>query len=485
MLSLVLLVIMSLIAAAFSSSRTAAQRAVTASAAEQALFSAFARFDRPLYEDSGLLAVNAGFGTAQFRPGVLLEEAEADMRPVLHPAGILTGWNRDLLGFGETHADITGYSLLTDDGGKPFTRQICSLARERWGGDALRIAEQKLFSRQTQAEDWAALRERKQREAELETARRREEAKQAAAAAEGGTAENGSGAPDSEEGGNGADFENPLETISRLRSTAVFRLLLPDAGSVSGYRLRESTVSARPLRHGMLMVPSASRTGDEKLLLLLYASSELPCLTDAAPPEKGLQYQLEYLAGGKTRDRDNLRMVLERLLAVREAANLAYLLSDAEKSAEADRLAGIVSTLLAAPETEPVVAFQIKSGWAFAEAVLDVRALVRGGKVSLAKTDKTWQVSLAGIGTVLFGGQTKQAGEEGMSYRDYLRLLLFAKSAQDLTDGLMDMTEHRMRVLSERSAFRLDNCLDALELETHVTAGSRIYTIRRSFGYDQ
>ena len=60
--SLLLLVMISLIAAGLYSARQAAGRVVAASGTEQALFSVFGQYDRDLLDMYGLLFVDAGYG---------------------------------------------------------------------------------------------------------------------------------------------------------------------------------------------------------------------------------------------------------------------------------------------------------------------------------------------------------------------------------------------------------------------------------------
>ena len=48
-----------------------------------------------------------------------------------------------------------------------------------------------------------------------------------------------------------------------------------------------------------------------------------------------MDYEMEYLIGGKNADQENLKAVVNRLLLMREGANLLYLETDSTKSQEA------------------------------------------------------------------------------------------------------------------------------------------------------
>ena len=48
-----------------------------------------------------------------------------------------------------------------------------------------------------------------------------------------------------------------------------------------------------------------------------------------------MKYELEYLIAGKGEDAENLRMVIKELMAVREAVNMASIVTMEDKQAEA------------------------------------------------------------------------------------------------------------------------------------------------------
>ena len=61
-LCLTLMVMLSLLFAGYASARQAAARVILASGVEQGLYSAFAGYNRELYEQYGLLFLDAGYG---------------------------------------------------------------------------------------------------------------------------------------------------------------------------------------------------------------------------------------------------------------------------------------------------------------------------------------------------------------------------------------------------------------------------------------
>ena len=120
-----------------------------------------------------------------------------------------------------------------------------------------------------------------------------------------------------------------------------------------------------------------------------------------------------------------------------------------------------------------------------AEAVLDVRELFHGGKVPLVKNAANWQLSLENLPYLLenLDSQRKDA-ENGMSYEDYLQVLLLAQSKQEKLQRGMDMIEVCIRESKGRDSFRLDCCIEAIEASVDVDANrNRVFTVTRQYSY--
>ena len=78
-------------------------------------------------------------------------------------------------------------------------------------------------------------------------------------------------------------------------------------------------------------IPFYGAQEDTVLTRGIFQSYMMQHLTDYTSMEHAtdpLRYQLEYVIGGKNTDQENLKAVVYRLLAAREAANMMYLLQD-------------------------------------------------------------------------------------------------------------------------------------------------------------
>lgn len=177
--------------------------------------------------------------------------------------------------------------------------------------------------------------------------------------------------------------------------------------------------------------------------------------------EDVLRYQIEYLIAGHESDVDNLRSVINRLCLMREAANAVYLLTDETKYNQIKAVAEFVCTLILLPELSSLLEGAIVLGWAFAESVYDVKTLLSGGRVPLLKDGDSWHY---GLESALQGELDDVGkGDRGLSYEDYLRVLMMLGDKETLTMRAMNMVEADIRNTSGNFAFRLDGCYVELE----------------------
>ena len=79
---------------------------------------------------------------------------------------------------------------------------------------------------------------------------------------------------------------------------------------------------------------------------------------------------------GRYTEWENLAETLEKILLIREAGNVAYLLQDKEKMQEIEGLAGLIGWMAGGnPAVTKVVEIGLVGAWAYMESILDVRSL--------------------------------------------------------------------------------------------------------------
>lgn len=257
--------------------------------------------------------------------------------------------------------------------------------------------------------------------------------------------------------GEGTTEENLLTTVLEAQKSGVLGIVLPEKDKVSGTQIKlDQTVSHRRLQNGT-SGRQAEISLQDQMLFHQYLQHYLDCYTDKAD-EGGLSYELEYLIGGKGKDAANLKLVVAELLAIREAANLSALAGSHQKREQAGRMAALLAGATANPAVVEVVKLGILAAWAYAESVLDLRCLLQGGRIAVIKSDADWTSNLDAVPSLLSGWSQAKSSEKGITYKEYLGLLLLIHSGESLAMRTMDVQEAAVRQKAGYEAFRMD-CL--------------------------
>lgn len=242
----------------------------------------------------------------------------------------------------------------------------------------------------------------------------------------------------------GGTWENPLETVKRLQKTQLLELVVSDTTNLSDaeYDLSKA-VSYRELNRGTKDEVREVNWSD-RILMQQYL---LTYFADYTNPQKnrGMNYELEYLLAGKASDIENLREVVNQLLLLREAANLAYLYSDVQKLEVAQGLALALAGFTANGWIIEAVKLGLIAAWAFGESVLDVRALLQGKKIPLIKSKDTWTLDIRNLGDVGQDYLVAKESDMGIPYKTYLGALLLLQKDKTLAYRAMDIQEMTMQ----------------------------------------
>jgi hypothetical protein len=462
---MILLVMMSLVFAGISSARSAARRVIVAAGTEEGLFSAFAQYDRDLFDQYGLLFIDASYDSGEPQYGKLLKEIRDDADYVIDSdRETLVGKNLLGLDVSETETALTGYVLAADDGGSAFVRQVCQQMKQQVGTAAIQAIQARVND---EVDQWKSAKKRK----------------------DGYTAEDAGASYEEDKskhkGNSSWDSAKPVDpspTVDSARKRGILALVVPDSRGVSAEKVDlKQFLSRRDTEQGMNMIPTGYDGSLQKMMELEFIVEDFPSFTDESDDD-GLKYQVEYAIAGNYSDERNLRIVSNKLVGLRVPFNLFYILTHEDMRLQCEAVADAVCTALLVPAAAPALSFTLQLCWSYAESVTDVKGLLGGGRIPLIKDEDSWRLSFDEI--ISFGNCDPNDNGSGLDYEEYLRMLLAMKSEQDLTNAMMDLTEYNIRQIDGREDFRLDCCIDALRVEVSAYAGQTEYTCERSYGYD-
>ena len=456
-LSVVFVLMISFVSGILQASSIQAAKNLGRLETDRAIYSVFGEYQKELLEQYHVFGLDGSYGTGSY--------TEENLISRMH-----------YYGTEGTEHEITDIQYLTDNSGQAFREQVLTYMEQTNGIGMIRK-----FTGLT--EEWE---EQEIQGNEMEKIREEstQEIEEISSMLEN-TADTGSGEKE-------ADVENPFHFMDKIEQYGILSVVLPKDMILSEKEITlESQVSYRNLRTGRGSFPSRTGTDgiEEKLLFDEYVIDRYTsAVTEGESDEKNrtLDYEIEYILAGKTSDKENLESVLFRIFLIRMALNYAFLLTDTEKQGQAEILALAVAALLLVPEAVEGIKHLVLIAWAAGESVTDIRTLLSGKRAALVKTTDNWQTSLTSLFTLGEGSGTEgNDAQEGIYYKDYLRILLFLENSKDVTMRALDRIEENLRTEQKLGFFHADQCVTRLKMSNTITlCDSLTYQFPVYFGYE-
>jgi hypothetical protein len=409
---------------------------------ERGIESAFADYCSPLWENYRLLGMTAADGEGNFS----FNQREAAFRELSGTAAA----GVDFLAAEVSDVEFSDYLLLTDEGGKVFEETVCAYMKQNLGYEAARTLYSRYEAVKNAEENYEGT------DAAIQNAQDALNNQSDAGSNLKGAAIRDSEETQTAETASAENADNPLTAIAEVKKKGVFALVLPESATLSSNALTlKKTVSHRTLTSGT-KTETIQTDWYQTVLFDQYLEQYLSCYTETKE-DRALSYELEYLIGGKAADADNLRVVVKELLAVREALNMVTLLASSAKQAEALALATAIAGASVNPLVIEGVKYGILAAWAFVESVMDLRTLLSGGKIALGKSKSEWTSNVNALPALLSGWSQANSSEQGLSYREYLGMLLLFHSGETLAMRAMDVQEAAIQRVEGYSSFQMDH----------------------------
>ncbi len=437
-LSLVLLPILALIFTSLESARSEGLKLRVMMCADTSLQSAFAMYDELLWNEYGLLLFAS------------MEEGElCDI--VCDYAVKNSGQNTDVISFGK---DLFAYSVedvsaltqahITDDNGELFRKCVCEYMREAGIAEMakdifsrLELSDEKGLLDEISDSDFSfdAIEEKIEQIEEDTDNANPDENKEAA--------EVSIWQEEAEE-----YYDNLLDEFADWAKKGLLALVIDDTGDVSTEKL-DMTMLPSDLPNEVKSEKSVEYETEalDSVLFNEYIIRKADCYT--SENRRGLE--IEYILKGYESDCDNLLAVVTELVGLRMVPNTTYYLTSASDMAIAEAIAAAAFGWTMLPALVEAVKVMIILIWSLRDAISEVRTLLAGGTVPLLKASH---------------GEKPGAG---LSYEDYLRILLLLSNREKTSYRMMDVIQRNIRTCEPD--FYMQNCVYAAQIK--LTASSR------------
>lgn len=361
---------------------------------------------------------------------------------------------------GNLTQEISGIRFLTDDKGAPFFKQATEYMKAKIPVDLPGLSEEKV--------QWETQKGKEKGIADIKTRSERQLDEIL-----------------TEEEVDLEKEENLITHMKQIKSKGILELVMPKEQQLSQkYLDKEEMLQSKGVNRGYGRF-SAKKEKLDEILFKEYLLEKFPPM----PETKGdgaLDYELEYILYGEPQDAENLKKAVQAIQKLRFVADYLYIQGDGEMRAEAESMAAALCTALAVPMATEAAAQLILLAWAYGETVMDLRTLLKGGKVPVVKTKATWQLQLSQL-LKLGSEEDHLEGQdfgEGQDYKGYLRGVLYLKEGKELPWRALDMIEGNLKGRLGQPFFRSDFCISDLQIQTKTTLPRGIsYTFETEYGY--
>lgn len=446
-LSLVFILFLSFVGGIMESASVQMAKNYRRADVNRAIESVFAEYQKELLDEYGIFALEATYETGNY--------GERNIKKRL-----------EYYGAEGIEESVKRLQLLSDHAGAPFLEQVSLYMEQKYGLDKIKNLTGK-------SEKWKSQEEEASKIEEKEKYQQRE--------FDDLLEENDGKLPEE---------DNPISHVAALKKSSLLDLVMPKEHPVSQKQINlADTLEYRGKREGYGYFSDVSKNVGTVDMLLFgeYLLDHFPSVT--AKEQKGdlLDYQLEYLLEGKGSDRENLEGVVKKIIMLRFVPNYAYLQGSAAKKAEAEAMALSLCALLAVPAVTEAAKQMILLAWAYGESLVDIRSLLKGGKVPLAKSDESWQLSLSGLLKLGEAGEMNDGKDanDGLKYEEYVRTLLFLTGKEKLSLRALDMIESTLRGRFGLDFFRADQCVSKIEVKSTCKLRRGIkYQFSTYYGYE-
>ncbi|MCD7745385.1 MAG: DUF5702 domain-containing protein [Lachnospiraceae bacterium] len=478
-LSLACILFLALICAVTESARVQGAKAQSANITGMGTVSLLSEFEPKLLEKYEIFSLDGAAG-GSFRIQTVNSRFEEFITRNTNPKrGLLMSLTFDPWCLELKSCEITDYALLTDDKGEAFYQQAVSYMKANVGVIALEELL-KLANSTDEIEEKQEAYETSQNSNDGQMSGLEEEKQEKLEALESEAADSGSDTSNSGSGASnsGSDASasdqaagNPLTEIAKLRKKSTLEIVTWDKTLSEKSVTLNQQPSKSNLRSGSLDLEAEHSGLVSNVLFREYLVRFFPNFV-SGETGAGLDYQLEYILGGKATDKNNLKYVVNRLLLLREGMNYAFSVSDQTMNSQAGALATTLTGFLGIPALTEATKHALLLAWSYGESLIDVRVLLDGGKIPLAKDEDSWSLTLENLGRVT---EVLQAGaeekEDGLSYQEYIRILLNMGSLPNQKMRALDLIQTAMRAEDGMSGFQVQNCIVGVKVRATYQCG--------------
>ena len=470
-LSLILVAVITLLFSMSELVRIYEIKNFSTSVSEEAIDSAFSEYNRYLWTNYRILGLDISYGDKAVDFSLLKNRIAEFAEVNSNPEG-----EQNFVRIKASAVDVTEYSFLTDNNGYPVIYQgikdtkqtMVSSVIEKIKSEGESVAGAKnedITGEVSNGKNSLA-------DAKEELAQKKKEARE--------DDDPQTNPDDYEEPGEVED--NPLdafESFKNLIDRGILSTVIADMSTVSDQSIELNNLpSHRSLNSGNISSKEDTAIIDKTIYSQYLLKNYSYFGRDIG--HDGLSYEVEYIIAGKESDEANLVTIVEKILLMREAANYQTILNNGNMRAQAKGIAETLAGFTGNPLIIEAVELAIIGAWAYVESILDLRLLLKGGKVPLLKSESQWTSDVAHLSNFLDVNKTAKDCGKGISYVEYLRGFILLESVGSLGIRNCDVIENALNKTEDYRNVKLDDMVYKAKIDFNYKANTMFLNLLKS-----
>lgn len=225
------------------------------------------------------------------------------------------------------------------------------------------------------------------------------------------------------------------ESARDLLEKGILSLVIDDISDVSNVSVSDLNLPSMIKEQKTIKSPIDEVR--EKAFLSMYINRKFGNYNE---PEENhnLKYELEYIINGDSNDKRNLTSTLEKIVGIRNALNVAYLVTDKVKMKELSFIATSATAAIGLPFLEPIIKAVLIEAWSMAEAISDVKQLLKGKSVAFIKNKNNWNTDIKNL---LGNSVKKDNTKKKLNYEQYCIMLIMLMDNHKCIFRTMDLIQ--------------------------------------------
>lgn len=189
-------------------------------------------------------------------------------------------------------------------------------------------------------------------------------------------------------------------------------------------------------------------------------------LNDEITASGSKKYEAERLISGKTNDLASLKYVINQIFLIRIAMNVLHIYKNSEKRQAARQFTAVLFSGFSPLMVEAMFLVMI-TAWGTAQAVVDIKRIMKNKRVKLMHDNDSWSVSVDSILSIAAGNimGTNDDDDKGLAlnYKDYLRILLFKTRQTDVNARMASIIDRNIK--DEQQSFDFEKMVYSFYVE--------------------